>query len=445
MTVRSGRVADVLLFATVFTITFGKVRWAVGGLDVNISDITASLFVVVFAWTRVVRRDWRLPRTEIALALFFAAFVAVYLVAYFNLETSADRDLFVKGMAKFAVHFAFLLTAVAHLARRSARFYWQTLGWFVGGIAVNAAYGLLELAYAETTGAELDQVVLEPFTGEVTGGIGFFGAVSGAAVYRVNALTLDPNHLAIMLIVPLLILLPLYVRLERGSPLRVPLAALVGFLFVVELATLSRSGLAGLAVGLLVLAVPYRRFILTPRFLVPLGAVALVLAVIVAQRTAFWETVFNARTSFSGGGTRVHLDFYELLPPALETNPLFGRGLNTFSAYFEFLTGRANWGPHSYYVAILIETGLVGTAVFLAFLVYVFQRLGALRRLGRTLAREGSLAAARVRPLAWGLTAALVGTLVANAFYLTMQMYYFFAFMLLVVAAPFVFARRTDA
>jgi hypothetical protein len=75
----------------------------------------------------------------------------------------------------------------------------------------------------------------------------------------------------------------------------------------------------------------------------------------------------------------------------------------------------------------------------------VFQRLGALRRLGRTLAREGSLAAARVRPLAWGLTAALVGTLVANAFYLTMQMYYFFAFMLLVVAAPFVFARRTDA
>ena len=47
-----------------------------------------------------------------------------------------------------------------------------------------------------------------------------------------------------------------------------------------------------------------------------------------------------------------------------------------------------------------------------------------------------------MRPLAWGLTAALVGTIAANAFYLTMQFYYFFAFALLVLAAPIVFARR---
>ena len=53
----------------------------------------------------------------------------------------------------------------------------------------------------------------------------------------------------------------------------------------------------------------------------------------------------------------------------------------------------------------------------------------------------GDAAAARVRPLAWGLTAALAGTLAANAFYLTMQMYYFFAFAMLIVAAPVVFAR----
>ena len=33
-----------------------------------------------------------------------------------------------------------------------------------------------------------------------------------------------------------------------------------------------------------------------------------------------------------------------------------------------------------------------------------------------------------MRPLAWGCTAALAGTLAANAFYLTMQFYYFYAF-----------------
>ena len=47
-----------------------------------------------------------------------------------------------------------------------------------------------------------------------------------------------------------------------------------------------------------------------------------------------------------------------------------------------------------------------------------------------------------MRPLAWGLTAALVATLAANAFYLTMSFYYFFVFALLVVAAPAVFAPR---
>jgi hypothetical protein len=72
----------------------------------------------------------------------------------------------------------------------------------------------------------------------------------------------------------------------------------------------------------------------------------------------------------------------------------------------------------------------------------MFRRLSKLRRIGRALAVAGQPLAARVRPLAWGLTAALVGTLAANAFYLTMQFYYFFALALFVLAAPIVFARR---
>jgi hypothetical protein len=75
-------------------------------------------------------------------------------------------------------------------------------------------------------------------------------------------------------------------------------------------------------------------------------------------------------------------------------------------------------------------------------MVYVFRRLGVLRRLGRALAVAGDVAGARVQPLAWGLTAALAGTLAGNVFYLTMQMYYFFVFLLLAVAAPVVFSRR---
>ena len=436
------RVVDALLFASVFTITFAKVRWAAGSADVNVSDVTAGLFVLAFAIARAEGRDGRVPRTVAVLAAFFALFVLVYLAGFFNLTTTEDRDLFAKGIVKFAIHFAFLACAVAHLARRSEGFYWRTLGWLVAGIAANGAYGLLQLAVAETSGGNLDKTVLSAIGSYQRGGINVYGAVGGASVYRTNALTLDPNHLGIMLIVPLLVLLPLYLRLERGHRLRAPLALCLAFLALVEIATLSRSGLLGLLAGLLVLALPYRRLLLSPRFLVPLGLVVLAVGVVVAQRSGFFEEVLRSRTSLGGGSTRVHLEIYELLPPVIGEHPLFGLGLNTFSSYYEFATGKSNWGPHSYYIALLTETGIVGAALFLAYVVYLFRRLAALRRLGRALAAAGDSAAARVRPLAWGLTAALVGTLAANAFYLTMQMYYFFALAMLILAAPAVFSRR---
>ena len=436
---------DVLLLATVFTVTFAQLRWVVGGADVNVSDVTASAFVLAFVAYRLGRVDSTLTRTAVVLTAFFAAFALVYLVGFFSLETAEQRNLFTKGLAKFAIHFAFLVTAVAYLARRSEGFYWRALAWFVAGIAVNGAYGLLELLYAEATGGELDHLVLSPLTDEVRSGINVFGAVAGVNVYRANALMLDPNHLGIVLIVPLLVLLPVYLRLERGHRLRAPLAVLLSFLVLAELATLSRSGLLGLGVGLLVLALPYRRLLLSARFLAPTAVIGAVVAVVVAQRAGFFANVLQARTNLAGGSTRVHLELYELVPPVLQARPLFGLGINTFSAYYEFVTGKTNWGPHSYYIALLVETGIVGALVFLVYLVYLFRRLGALRALGRALARAGDGAGARVAPLGWGLTAALVGTLAANAFYLTMQMYYFFVFATLALAAPVVFARRLRA
>jgi O-antigen ligase len=216
----------------------------------------------------------------------------------------------------------------------------------------------------------------------------------------------------------------------------------IGFLLVVEAATLSRSGLLGLLVGALVLAVPYRRFLVSPALLVPLGCALLVLLAIVLSRRSFFTTVLKSRVQTSGGSENAHFQVYSFVPQVLHTDPLFGLGLNTFSVYYAFVTGKTNWGPHSYYVALLVETGVVGTLAFTAFLVWVFMRLSAARRLGRALAAVRDPLAARVRPLAWGCTAALAGTLAANAFYLTMQFYYFYAFVALSLAIPVVFAQR---
>jgi O-antigen ligase len=234
----------------------------------------------------------------------------------------------------------------------------------------------------------------------------------------------------------------LYLRLPRGDKLRTPLAVALAFMLLMLLATLSRSGALGLIVGLIVLVLPYRRFVWSRALLAPLGAVALLLAYLLYTRWHFFSVVLRSRVQTSGASSSAHFAVYDFVPAVLHSHPLLGLGLNNFSVYYEFITGKTNWGPHSYWVALIVETGLVGFLLFLVFLRYVFLRLRAARALGRMLDVAGDPIGRRVRPLAWGFTAALLGTMASNFFYLTMQFYYFYAFVALALALPVVFAKR---
>ena len=79
----------------------------------------------------------------------------------------------------------------------------------------------------------------------------------------------------------------------------------------------------------------------------------------------------------------------------------------------------------------------MGLLLFVVFLRYVYLRLRAARLLGKLLGADGRY----VRALAWGMTAALTGTIASNFFYLTMTFYYFYAFIALAVALPVVYGR----
>jgi O-antigen ligase len=432
------RITGTLFLATFFCVTWEKVHWDVAG-SVGIADVMTILFLAAFAleWGRP-----RFPRTTVTVLVIFAALLVVYLVGFFNIETKQSLDQWGKGMAKFFLHFLFLGAGVAYLARRSAAFYWKAVAALTIGLVVNGLYGVLQLLAARG-GTNLDAVVLSPLTGGASS-INVYGSIGGTPIFRANALTGDPNHLGVMLCIPLLALLPVYLRLERGHRLRVPLAIVLAFLFLVLVSTLSRSGALGLGVGLLVLALPYRRRLVSRALLVPLAGIAAVLLVVVWERRDYFSVLIRERLQTGGRSESAHFGVYDFVPQVIHSHPLFGLGLNTFSVYYEFVTGKSNWGPHSFFVALIVETGLVGTVVFFLFLRYLFSRLHAARALGRRLAAEGVAAAARVRPLAWGMTAALAGTMAANLFYLTMQFYYFYAFAVLVLALPIVFARQSS-
>jgi O-antigen ligase len=433
------RVTAFFFLATLACVSFEKIQWQLAG-TIGLAGVLGTIFVVCFVLERLGQMSHGFPRTVAIVLLFGLAFLAVYLAGFYNIETEEAAAQFAKGLARFTITFSFAAAGIAYLARKPLRFYWLSLGVLCGGIAFNAFYGIVQLAYAQS-GGNLDQALLGPLLGSARP-INFYGAVQGADVYRPNALTNDPNHLGIVLLLPILILTPLYLRLERGHRFRLLLGVLLPFLLLVELATLSRSGLLGLAVGTLILLVPYRRRLVSAAVLVPLACLALVLAWVVSRRVDFFETVVRSRLDTQTGSTATHFDVYGLIGPALDGHALFGLGLNTFSVYYEAVTGLTNWGPHSFYAALVIETGIVGTALFALFLFWVFRRLRAGHRLGRALAAVRDPLAARVRPLVWGLTAAIAGVMAANAFYLTMQQSYFYALTMLALALPVVFGRR---
>jgi hypothetical protein len=432
------RLVRFLFLATVFSITFERIHWNIAG-NLALSDLLTVAFAVAFVAYWIARCWSRVPQAFAEVGAFFALFALVYLSGFFNLQTQDGVQQWTKGMAKFVLHFVLLGLGVVYLERASPRFYIRALGAFMLGIAANALYGVFQLAFA-LVGRDLDHLAIAPITGGASS-INIYGAVNGQSVFRPNALTGDPNHLGIMLIVPLLILTPVYLRLEARHPLRRRLVLLLGFLLLVEFATLSRSGLLGLGAGFLVLVVPYRRRFLSRRLIAPLSGVALILLVIVVHWWSFFGTVLRSRLSTSGGSENAHIAVYGFIGPILRLHPLLGLGFNNFSVYYAFVTGKTNWGPHSFYVALFVETGLIGTIAFAIFLLWAFNRLRQARALGRALSAVGDNRSRELRPLAWGLTAALVGTMASNAFYLTMTFYYFYCLILFAVVLPLVYRR----
>jgi hypothetical protein len=432
------RVTSALFFTTLFVSTFEKVHWNFGG-QLGVNDFSTILFLLAFLASEQ-QREEKFPRTSAIVLGFTAVFALVYLAGFWDITTQQGLTQFWKGMVKFVIHWSFMVAAIAYLVRRGEAFYWRALAWFAIGFVANSIYGILQLG-AAIAGHNLDNLVLSPLTGGASN-IDIFGHINGTSIFRVNALTLDPNHLGVMLCIPLLALTPVYLRMPRAHRLKWWLAGTLAFLLLVEIATLSRSGWLGLGVGGLILAIPYRRFVFSKQLLYPVGALLVVLLGVVVVKHHFISTLLGQRFSTSGSSTQSHLAIYSYIGPVLHMHPLLGLGENNFAVYYQFLTGQTNFGAHSYWVSVIVESGLIGFLVWIAFLRYVFVRLVAARRLGRMLDRMGDAEGARVRPLAWGLTAALVGTMASNFFYLTMQFYYFYVFLALVLALPIVFGGR---
>ena len=213
---------DRLLVATLVVTTWHKLHWSPGAGDVTLEDLLATGFVALFVLDRCLRRDGRIHRLALALLLVMGVLEAVYLGGYFALENSEQLSQYAKGMTKFVLHFGFLVCGTQYVIDRGERLLRHAIGAFVLGLALNCAYGVAQLALQVGAGVNLDRALIGPLTfGQGSlGGINVYGQTTAVesgsyvslGVYRVNALALDPNHLGIMLAVPILLLLPFALR-----------------------------------------------------------------------------------------------------------------------------------------------------------------------------------------------------------------------------------------
>ena len=277
--------------------------------------------------------------------------------------------------------------------------WWGALWAFIGGFLLNAAYGTLQLALLSGTGYNLDTRVIGPiFGGAKTQGMSLlgrvtnvdqFGGTTSTAVYRLTGFSEDPNHFGVLVNMPLMLLLALVLRARTGwvAERRGWLAAAATALFLAQLLSQSRSGLLGCGVGLLVLAIALRRYLFRRELVIPVVVLALAASVVVVAKRDQLQQVLDSRFQTGDRSSRIHTDLYDLIPPVLESHPALGLGLNNFAVYYEFQTGKTDFGPHSFYIAVLTETGLVGGALYLAFLAWTVSRLLVLLRAGRARGR----------------------------------------------------------
>src|SRR4026208_203736 len=147
-------VLDGSSLLTILTLMYPKAQWELAG-SLTLSDVLTSVFLVLFFWDRFEKDDGGFTRTAGVAFVFFLLFALVYLAGFYSLDTGQALAQWAKGMVKFVLHFGFLVTGIALLARRGVRFYWYALAAFLGGILLNAVYGVVPLVLAEGGGDPL--------------------------------------------------------------------------------------------------------------------------------------------------------------------------------------------------------------------------------------------------------------------------------------------------
>ena len=435
---RESRLVSPLFLAAVFCATFEKVHWNVAG-TVYLADVT-TLAVPRRLGARPARptRSARPAHRGRAPAASSSRSCSSTCSASSTSTRQQAADQFGKGIVKWLIHFVFL-DRRRHRTwpGARARYYWRTLAWFFGGITFNALYGILQLA--RRAGGPQPRLVLRQAADarrEPDQHLRRGRGIERLPAERAHRRPEPPRDHAARAAARARADLPA----ARAAPSAAAAARVADRAAAARRADDALAQRAARArVGALVLAVPYRHLLWTRAAALPLVSSRCPCSSRSTGASDYFETVVRSRIETSGRGTSAHFGVYGFIPGRPAPAPALRARLQQLLRLLRVRHRQDELGA-----ALVLRRAARGgrprrDAAVRRFLLYVLHRLGVARRIGRALAAAGNPEAARVRPLAWGMTAALLGTMAANAFYLTLSFFYFFVFAALALATPIVF------
>jgi O-antigen ligase len=403
----------------IYTAPLERIRWDIGFALRPI--IIISLIGFYLLTIKFLLREFKVDIK--AKRLFILCFL---LISVFLLSSITSLDL-IKSIRVTILYLTLfiLLFLTIELVENKTQFILYLKHYMIIGLILSL-YGVLQLL-GLFLGFNPDVLFLSRFTwtNSQIGSYSLFNFIG----FRINSLFTDCNNFAGYLntVFPLFFAGTLYFSKIKDN--RKLFVYGIGALIVgsVLVLTFSRSGWMGLLAGLVVLLIDKRKELLKSGVVGYLLLFLMILALLIVPFKSYLFPSIEYRLT-EKASSNVHFFVMKSAFSMFLSNPLTGVGIGNFGeAYGKyFKPGFEYYNPHSAYLAILSETGLLGFLLYMAIYYYILKQILFFKR--KTEGFESQV-------IGSGLLAGFVGLLIANIFYQNYTFQFFFVFLGLAFAA----------
>lgn len=334
---------EVGLYALIALIPFTTVLKVLGTEEFG-TGLRLVGFVTIMAWMAKVALSKKTNLFQMGpQTLLITIFLVMCLVSTVN---AGDFIASLKDFSRLFLMFAFFVLVRELVEKESHIMYIRYM--LVASTGIHAVYGLAQYVYM--------------LRGVRFGEMDRFGDAT-----RIGGLAFNSNIYALFLLVGIPIMISEAVENKKRS-LRILFVFMTMFSSFAVALTASRTGMIGLALIIIIYSLLFARKIGNLVVLLFFGALAIALVPAYVPQRLIDRSLSGEDTSMSNR-YYVHTDGMTMF----RKSPIFGIGLDNFAKHHRELpytkvTFRGT-DPHSTYLQVLVETGVVGFSIFMVFLL----------------------------------------------------------------------------